>query len=89
MLAIDLVKLALIELEYLTADILHYKTSAADPSERAVLDMHLPKIMAAKAAVEFAIKVWPEEAQVTLTKLGVGSSTRGREVHEQAKAGDR
>src|SRR5277367_3530361 len=92
MLAIDLVKLALIELEYLTADILHHKTSTADPSERAVLDMHLPKIRAAKAAVEFAIEVWPEEAQITLMKTRrriVHSSTRAREVHERSRADDR
>jgi len=76
MLAINLANLILIELEYIVADISHYTTSAADPSERAILDIQLPKIRAAKAAVELAIEVirissdWPEGAEVTLTVFG-------------------
>src|SRR5271156_5169334 len=80
MLAINLAKLALIELEYSAADCSRRKASTSDSLERGALNIQLPKIMAAKAAVEFAIELIrissdsPEDAG-TPTESGTGSST--------------
>ena len=81
MLAINLAKLALIELEYSAADCSRRKASTSDSLERGALNIQLPKIMAAKAAVEFAIELIrissdsPEDADGTPTESGTGSST--------------
>ena len=81
MLAIDLAKMALIELEYNAADCSRRKASTSDSLERGELNIQLLKIMAAKAAVEFAIELIrissdsPEDACGTPTESGTGSST--------------
>src|SRR5271154_5309977 len=48
MLAINLAKLALIELEYSAADCSRRKATTSDSLERGALNIQLPKIMAAK-----------------------------------------
>jgi hypothetical protein len=78
MLAINLAKLALIELEYSAADCSRRKATTSDSLERGALNIQLPKIMAAKAAVEFAVELIrissdpPENAH---TEPGTGLST--------------
>src|SRR5271168_921651 len=81
MLAIDLAKLALIELEYSAADCSRRKATTSDSLEPGALNIQLPKIMAAKAAVEFAIELIrissdsPEDAHGTPTEFGKSLST--------------
>jgi len=77
MLAIDLAKLALIELEYGAADCSGRKASTSDSLERGALNTQLQKIMAAKAAVEFAIELIriSENSHGTPTEVGTGLST--------------
>ena len=81
MLAINLAKLALIELEYSAADCSRRKATTSDSLERGALKIQLPKIMAAKAAVEFAVELIrissdsPENAHGAPTEPGTGLST--------------
>jgi hypothetical protein len=81
MLAINLAKLALIELEYSAADCSRRKATTSDSLERGALNIQLPKIMAAKAAVEFAVELIrissdsPENAHGAPTEPGTGWST--------------
>ena len=81
MLAINLAKLALIELEYSAADCSRRKATTSDSLERGTLNIQLPKIMAAKAAVEFAVELIrissdsPENAYGTPMEPGTGLST--------------
>src|SRR5580658_3844542 len=81
MLAINLAKLALIELEYSAADCSRRKATTSDSLERRALNIQLPKIMAAKAAVEFAVELIrissdsPENAHGAPRKPDTGLST--------------
>ena len=81
MLAINLAKLALIELEYSAADCSRRKATTSDSLERGALNIQLPKIMAAKAAVEFAVELIrissdsPENAHGAPMEPGTGLST--------------
>jgi hypothetical protein len=53
--AVSDLELALIELEYDTADCLYRKMSTSDPSERSDLEALLTKIRIARVAVQFAL----------------------------------
>jgi hypothetical protein len=57
-------ELALIELEYAAADCSHRKAVASDPSERVDQEALLPKIMAAKRAVKYALDSTPSYRDV-------------------------